>query len=270
MTVIIAAICEEGEAIVFASDKMITDDYVPVEYESPEMKIDQIGRTCVALTAGNALIPTEIISKVKEKYEHKEDYKMSEIVAEIKREYVAVRKTKVEDRYLRPLGFDLEKFYGSVVQDSLDKDILRDTHDDIVNFELKVDIIVAGTDRSGAHIFKVVDPGIDYCYDSIGFCSEGSGSTQAESLFTYVKYSTKERLNGAIFDVYEAKKRAQAAPGVGELTDIGIIDQENGIVYLTEAEETNLMTIYEKKVDIEKQRQINQMIDEFKFVGERR
>lgn len=52
------------------------------------------------------------------------------------------------------------------------------------------------------------------------------------------------------FDVYEAKKRAQAAPGVGELTDIGIIDQENGIVYLTEAEETNLMTIYEKKVDI--------------------
>lgn len=72
------------------------------------------------------------------------------------------------------------------------------------------------------------------------------------------------------FDVYEAKKRAQAAPGVGELTDIGIIDQENGIVYLTEAEETNLMTIYEKKVDIEKQRQINQMVDEFKLVGERR
>ena len=72
------------------------------------------------------------------------------------------------------------------------------------------------------------------------------------------------------FDVYEAKKRAQDAPGVGELTDIGIIDQENGIVYLTEAEETNLMTIYEKKVDIEEQRQINQMVDEFKFVGKRR
>ena len=48
------------------------------------MKIDHIGRTCFALNAGNALIPIEIIEKVKEKYSYRAEYKISEIETDLK------------------------------------------------------------------------------------------------------------------------------------------------------------------------------------------
>ncbi len=131
-------------------------------------------------------------------------------------------------------------------------------------------MIVAGIDKNGGHIYEISDPGVSYCFDSIGFCSEGSGSTQAESLFTYVKYSRRATLNRALFNIYEAKKRAEGAPGVGELTDVGIITEEKGVLYLTEAEESNLLEIYEKKIELERKKETEQLIDELKINGEKR
>ena len=103
------------------------------------------------------------------------------------------------------------------MQRNLDRDILMDIHDDLQDYELDVEILIAGTDRTGSHIYVIDDPGQDFCFDSMGFYSGGSEDIHARALFSYQRYSKEIELNRAIFSVFEAKKRAESASGVGVL-----------------------------------------------------
>lgn len=66
MTVCIAAICGGGTAIVVAADRMITASYPPVEFEHDVPKLEGLGSSCVALTAGDALAHIDLFRSAKE------------------------------------------------------------------------------------------------------------------------------------------------------------------------------------------------------------
>ncbi len=265
MTIIVSTMCEDGKTIVFSSDRMITNSFIEVQFESEQRKIDEIGKYCVVLSSGDALPPIEVLSGIRGKYGSMEDSLVSDIAEDIKKSYQELKRKKVEDEYLSPLNMTLAEFYGEKAQNSLDSEILRDTHSKIVNYRLSVEFIVTGIDRFGAHIYVITDPGSKYCYDAINFYAGGSGSNQAESLFTYQRYHQGVSRNKALFSVFEAKKRAESAPGVGKLIDIGFINNESGIYYLGDNEKENLEVIYERKVERENQKDINDEVENLKF-----
>jgi len=60
MTICISAICEGGKAVVVASDRMVTAGFLALEFEHPGGKIKEISKTCVGLTAGDALAQIEL------------------------------------------------------------------------------------------------------------------------------------------------------------------------------------------------------------------
>ena len=62
MTICIAANCKVGQAVVVGSDRMLSAPFLFLEFDHPDAKIDTITPTCVALTAGDALIAQDILA----------------------------------------------------------------------------------------------------------------------------------------------------------------------------------------------------------------
>jgi hypothetical protein len=65
-------------------------------------------------------------------------------------------------------------------------------------------------------------------------------------LLTYYNYTSKISLNKAIWLSYEAKRRAESAPGVGKGTDMCVIDN-CGINRVSEEVLKTLDKMYEEK-----------------------
>ena len=62
MTICIAVICADRNAVVVASDRMISAPFLTLEFDHPDAKIDQLSSSCVGLTAGDALVATELFT----------------------------------------------------------------------------------------------------------------------------------------------------------------------------------------------------------------
>ena len=64
MTICIGALCENGLTCVVAADREMTAPGLSLEFEHHERKIDRLSDTCVVLSAGDALLATEIIGRM--------------------------------------------------------------------------------------------------------------------------------------------------------------------------------------------------------------
>ena len=128
-----------------------------------------------------------------------------------------------------------------------------------------IDIIIGGVDQFGGHIFGVRDPGVVSCYDGLGYHSIGSGETHALLHLTGINYHHTKDFNNAVYDVYEAKKHAELAQGVGDATEIRVIGSE-GIHTVTADEKELLRKIYDQKVT-PRQDEISEEINKLPFRG---
>ena len=79
MTVCLGMICENGDSIVVASDRMWTQKYLSVEFEYGEPKIDKLNDCCVLTTAGSVIAPTGMIENSKSVIKKKRMSDVSEI-----------------------------------------------------------------------------------------------------------------------------------------------------------------------------------------------
>ncbi len=100
-----------------------------------------------------------------------------------------------------------------------------------------------------AHIFGVSDPGVTRCFDSIGFHAIGSGLPHALNTLIARECNQNKSLIEVLLVVYEAKKMAEKAPGVGnKSTDITLINKD-GIKYFSDEDIDKLETGYKKWVN---------------------
>ena len=81
----------------------------------------------------------------------------------------------------------------------------------------------AGIDHTGAHIFKIHDPGIATCFDTPFFAAIGIGEPHAASQFMLAKFEKRWSVEKTLFLTYSAKTLAEAAAGVGKMTDMVVI-----------------------------------------------
>ncbi len=264
MTICIAALCEEGNAVVTASDRMITADFLALQFEHPNPKIEKLAESCVGLTAGDALAHTELFRNCKEYIQVLKTPNVDLIANTIKNQFSELRKKQAEDLLLKPRGLTIINFYKdgyinkipSDLATVIDRGIIRDIKYPII-------ILIAGVDKTGAHIYCVSDPGIVNCFDRLGYNAIGSGDRHALYSIIENNHSESKGLNETVFTVYEAKRKAELAPGVGKAIEIVIITSE-GIKEISKSEMNQLEAIYSKKVN-PSQKDIEESISKLQF-----
>ena len=251
MTICIGAICDRRESFtekaIVASDRMVTAGDFSVAFEHEQSKIVELSGNCVALTAGPALVHTDLFRKVKVKFHSGATPPISEIVDKVKEEYLKIRNKKIEEKFFRVRGFSIEWFREH--QRMMSPEIVMRLDRQLETHEFNLHILVAGVDHAGAHIYWVYPPCSSECFEALGYCSIGTGERHADSTFIAYRFTPSIPLKNALYIIYEAKKKAEIAVGVGTHTDMAIID-ENGIKNISDQTMKELENIYNKKIEL--------------------
>ena len=231
MTICIAAICEQSTCLVLAADAMITSHTLSVEFEHPKRKMTSLSDRCVALTAGDALAHTELFNVAAKGIEALREPAIAEIAEKMTKCYQDIRKNKITEKILIPIGFESFKEFARA-QQVLMPDVVMRTQQKIERFNYGLDIIIAGTSDDKAHIYGISDPGTSLCFDAIGFHAIGSGLPHALNTLIARSCNQDTALADALLIVYESKKIAEKAPGVGtKRTDVCIVTPEKKIEF---------------------------------------
>lgn len=204
MTICIVGICDVQDGFarkaIALADRMITAGDTEFEQEAFS-KISKLTENCLAITAGSALAHTELFNITRTKFTGTPTPPVSQVVQEIKDNYVKLRTARAEERYFKPLGLTVADFLQN--QRSLDSTlVLRLSHQlDEATYggDGGLDILIAGVDTTGAHIHYVHDPGSSESFDAIGYCCIGSGERHAESSLISDGYSSVHPLKKALY-----------------------------------------------------------------------
>ena len=246
MTVCIAATCGDGRALVVASDRMLSAPFLTLEFDHADAKIDRIGNSCVALTAGDALSVHDVLAGGFGIATQLIDPQVEFIAEQIKNRFVVVRKRRIDDIILGPRGFDFDSFYAVGIK-SLPGDLAMLIDSQIQQHQLGSSLILAGVDATGAHIYAIGDPGATQCFDRLGYHSIGSGHRHALLTLVSRQQHKSTDVHTTIFNVFTAKRSAELAPGVGAATEMRVITKE-GVVSLTADKIARLETIFREDV----------------------
>lgn len=247
MTICIGTICDRSRKAIAISDRMVTAGDLSVAFEHDVPKTEHLFPNCVALTAGPALPHRDLFRKVSSEIHAKAMPPISEIAEKVKEKYAEMRRSRVEDEHFKIRGFTVKDFYEN--QRRFDPDVVARLETAIEDYIFNLHVMLLGVDPMGAHIYYIYPPGSGECFDTMGYCSMGTGDRHSDTTFVAYKYTPNFAFKKALYISYEAKKRAEIAAGVGKSTDIAIVD-ENGIVDVPENVIKELQNIYEKKIEL--------------------
>ena len=138
----------------------------------------------------------------------------------------------------------MELFYKEGIS-LLPPDLFNVIDNQFSRYDFGLELLVVGIDSSGAHIHTIRNPGLDDCFDSLGFHAIGVGALHAIQHFIASRYKTSYNLDEAISVVYAAKKASEVAPGVGRETNICLIMRDR-IIQVDPEIIGELSKIYEK------------------------
>ena len=247
MTICIAAICDNNNAAVVATDRMVSANFLALEFEHPDAKIDELAKTCVGLSAGDALATTELWGGTKGRIQTFKSPSINAVAEFAKDQFVEIRQKRAEALVLKPRGIGFDDFYQQGIIQRLPPDLAMQLDNNIQRCEVPVTAIIAGIDSTGAHIYGITDPGIATCYDRLSYHAIGSGEIHALLHIIGANHQRTNSVNHTVFAVYEAKRHAELAQGVGKDTDMMVITKGK-IRKITLEEQEQLDSIYKKKI----------------------
>ncbi|MGJ7573375.1 hypothetical protein ACSFBX_22815 [Variovorax sp. RB2P76] len=223
MTVCVAAICEASQSVIGASDRMLTAGNV--QFQPPVSKCYALTSSAVLMVAGEMTIQAEIVAVMRDKLyamlsiePPPEWLRISEIAAMYSQVHSELRAKRAENEFLRPLGLSLETFLSR--QTEMSSQLVSSLATEMITKAFpRVEAIIAGVDRTGAHIY-VADGAMVSCHDAAGFAAIGNGWYHANSHLMFSRHGKNAGFTKTLWLTYSAKKRAEVAPGVGEDTDM--------------------------------------------------
>lgn len=248
MTVCIAANCASGRAVVVASDRMLSAPFLTLEFDHPDAKIDQVSPSCVALTAGDALAAQEVLADGAGFAGQLQNPFITNFADQIRAKFVEARRRLASEQVLEPRGMTFADFYQGGAIMRLPPDLAMVLDHSIQTLRLEVSVVLAGVDQTGAHIFTIEDPGTTSCFDRLGYHAIGSGHRHA--LLTLVSQNQHKTtdINRTVFNVCAAKRAAEAAPGVGQATEMRVITAAGGVQVVGQDTLAKLSSLYDKKM----------------------
>lgn len=266
MTVGLAAVCQSGTEdprVVIAADRLVTTGAGgPIEHEHTSSKmveiLDSESLVSVGIGAGAVSLSDELFYKLKNLIGAAETTTTREIVEEGIEAYQELVRETIERQVLRPHGFTRDSFNAS--QGQLNQQVVSNIYQDMIqtqdNIFSNLNILMAGVDASGAHLYGLVQ-GDMARYDSIGYHAVGSGSPSANSAFIRNRYDDSCDVEDALFAVVEAKTRAEEAQGVGRELDIAVLSQDE----IHEISDDKVKSLREAQDEIdEKQREARKSV----------
>jgi len=229
MTVCIAAICDFGNAIVTASDQMITmemaGDGMDVSGDGLVSKIRGLDNRWGVMMADNLGRASDIVDEVRRAREDS-DAKMNlnEMKNCVVETYQRHARLEAVRQVLGPYAMDMETFISEGLG-LFGDDGFRDLRYRLehVHSEFGARLLVFGFDnRDQAHVFSVIPPGTANNHDLPGFWAIGAGQAAALSSLIFHAQTASTRLETAIYQVCAAKFMAESSPGVGRSTFVQV------------------------------------------------
>ena len=220
MTICIAALAEDGRSVVVAVDQMITAN-IPISYQFETLNVKKIydlpGKNAVVLTAGNAIYAFEIMEILMRKVQSENSIESIEQIAEEARKiYQDIRRKHVIERFIQPRGLSLSSYLTN--QKTLHEGVVNEIEKALQNFNIDVELIIAGANKDLCHIYNVSHPGVSDCHDPVGYVCVGSGAPHAMYNLIGSTYKKSDEINKVKRLVKAAKKKSEVAPGVGKET----------------------------------------------------
>lgn len=245
MTVCIGAICDNE--LVICADRMIT--YGPpmsLQVESAVRKIVPISKNAAILFSGNVPEGEWVINKTKSYIDGITTVDMHQVATYVTAAYQQVKEKKAEDIILRPsLGVDYAGFRALVAQ-TQSSQILQQVAGMLMGHNLQLDLMLAGIDSQGPHLFAIGHPDTMATLDTVGYAAIGSGGLHAAVRLSLGGQTKEASRNETVVNVYEAKLAAQSAPGVGGATDLAFIST-SGIKFADASLYTLLSEIHKER-----------------------
>jgi 20S proteasome alpha/beta subunit len=235
LTVGIGAICEGGKAAVVAADKMVTFGApMSLQTEPPTLrKIIELTERTLLVFSGSTADGEEIVTGTMPAIAVAPKQPVSQIAEAVRESYARHKQRRVEENILKTLlGADFKQFQALVSQ-SPSSQLLQQVLGLVSQHNLQTDLLVAGMDDSGAHIFAITHPGQLLPLATTGFGAIGSGGVHAGVRMSLGQHTKAASLIDTIYNVYEAKRSSEVAPGVGKLTDLAVI-RDSKIVFADE------------------------------------
>jgi len=224
VTVCIAALCkgEDGEPrAVVATDRMVTaGDFL--EFEHSGSKMVQLTPKAAVMVAGNTLDGMRLVNDAAadDLPEH-----IAAIAVALGERYAAARTWRAAQTVLNPHGLSLESFHG--MHRALNEQVVMLLENQLSQFNLGVELLLAGVDESGAHIHTNGNPGGGNTnHDPIGWAAIGIGAPHVLSTMAGYVHSATADYKQTLFRVYAAKRGAEVAPGVGRDTEMAVISRD--------------------------------------------
>src|SRR5919204_1144144 len=248
MTICLGALCAgadgaDASAVVVASDRMVTMGGI-TEFEHEVPKVTRIGDRIVALAAGDALRGAQLINELRRDVHHGAQ-QLQNVATTAAALYAALRRQQIESEILSPRGITMQQFYQGLQQAMLPQLVIN--IDNLIGtFNYNLEVLIAGADDSGAHLYAITNPGGSYDdFQPIGYAAIGSGALHAVQSLIGMRQTPLRCLHETVFNVYVSKRRAEAAPGVGRETDVVMI-QANAITRVEQPVLQQLDTLYQE------------------------
>lgn len=220
MTVCVATIAQDG-AIFGAADRMLTRGETAAE--RPFTKIYHLETPVRAslMWAGDAAVFSEVLDGCVRDFTGKpEKYTtVKDCVDLYCNQFAGYMGERAERAILTRLGLTRRDLTTNKVTYDHARRLAQDIIDYYPPTHEPVTVIIAGHDSTGAHLWTVFDT-IPSCHDVEGYAAIGLGARHAYSQLEFAGYSTKATPPEALVLAYMAKRRGEAAPGVGKATDM--------------------------------------------------
>ena len=243
MTVCIAAIAEKN-TLIGVSDRMLTAGNGDIEFEPEQGKFWALSSSIVALIAGDSTIQGELL---KQTHKQVKDWifadpntwvSVKDVASLYCQKFRELRREQAEAVVLCPLGLDIQSFLS--YQSTMERELVNQIANRLIEWEFPeaLETIFIGMDTDGPvgiNGEKLVYPQmyVTYydklsCLNTVGFAAIGIGKAHADSQFTFTGHWPMKPFDETLLLAYAAKKRAEAAPGVGKSTDILVVGPHLG------------------------------------------
>jgi len=216
VTVCIAALSNGGQAVVCASDRMLTLGTYE-EYEPEHSKAWRITDSIGLLVAGDYALQSSIYERLREDIEGLATVR--DAADRYLKHFVELRQEDAERSVLSIYGLDFSAYTKQ--QHALDPTTASRIADQLEDHQFPYPAaLIVGFDGTGrAHIYQATGTRLQCC-DAIGHAAIGIGATPAISQLAFSGHTRHTEFIDTVWMTYLAKKRAESVAGVGEHTDL--------------------------------------------------
>jgi 20S proteasome alpha/beta subunit len=225
MTVCIAAISHSNPwpLIIAACDRKLSffDGYVSAE--GVAMKIAGINDNWTVMFSGPVSPMTALVYAVTERMEKKKQTNVRTFARLCRAVYRQERKALIESEVLGE--YDIESYDEYLAMRKTEPEFHAQLGAKIREEEGNWNLLFAGFCKEGrAHIFTIEEAGKIGFHDAEGYAAIGSGGWRALLSLSSYPFKRSLPLSEAIFGVAAAKFSAESANGVGEETNLTVLE----------------------------------------------